>query len=112
MVRRLSVTSTDSGAKSSAYAAASAALAITHSRLPGLGVPHCASDGGLVGSPHPAMLSAKRDITATASWPVTGQVGAGVPRLDANDDMPVIDQQSRRWYVKDIRASTQPMGTR
>jgi len=112
MVRRPSVTSTDSGAKSSAYAAVSAALAITHNRLPGLGVPHCASDGALVGSAHPAVLSAKRDITATASWPLTGQVGTGVPRLGANGDMPVIDQQSGRWYVKDIRASTQPMGTR
>ena len=40
-----------------------------------------------------------------------GQVGTGVPRLATTCDMSVVDRQSGRWYVKDIRASTQPMGT-
>jgi len=146
MVRRQSVTSTDSGAKSYAYAAESAALAIAHNRLRGLGVPHRNSNGALIGSTHPAKLSvssvarmtsvrtvgpdpdtpstltrrvpidvspggATRDITSTTGCPLPGQVGMGAPGLGTSYDMPVIDQQSGRWYVKDIRASTQPMGS-
>jgi hypothetical protein len=43
--------------------------------------------------------------------PFPGQVGAGMPQLAITYDMSVVDQQSGRWYVKDIRASTQPMGS-
>jgi len=54
---------------------------------------------------------ATRDITVTAIWPQSEQVGIGALRLARTYDMAVIDQQSGRWYVRDIRASTQPMGT-
>jgi len=54
---------------------------------------------------------ATRDITVTVDWVLPGQVGMGAPRLAATYDMSVVDQQTGRWYVKDIRASTQPMGT-
>jgi hypothetical protein len=37
--------------------------------------------------------------------------GLGAPRLTTTYDMSVIDRHSGRWYVKDIRASTQSMGT-
>jgi hypothetical protein len=40
-----------------------------------------------------------------------GQVRGGTPELATTYDMSVIDQQSGRWYVRDIRASTEPMGT-
>jgi hypothetical protein len=127
MVRRPTVSSTGSGAKSSAYAAKPAASAgcgaIACKGLPGLGVPPYASNDGLVGSAHPAVLSAPpatidvapgsatRDITATVNCPLPEQVGIGAPRRAKTYDMTVIDQQSGRWYVRDIRASTQPMGT-
>jgi hypothetical protein len=54
---------------------------------------------------------ATRDSTATVNWTLPGQVGAGTPQLAITYDMSVVDQQSGRWYVKDIRASTQPMGS-
>jgi hypothetical protein len=54
---------------------------------------------------------AARDITVTVHWAVPGQADTGTPRLTTTYDMSVVDQQSGRWYVKDIRASTQPMGT-
>jgi hypothetical protein len=53
---------------------------------------------------------ATRD-TVTADQIISGQVGPRSPRLVTSYDMSVIDQQSGRWYVRDIRASTQPMGT-
>jgi hypothetical protein len=51
------------------------------------------------------------DIAVTVSSRVPAQASAGESRLARNYDMSVVDQQSGRWYVKDIRASTQPMGT-
>jgi hypothetical protein len=54
---------------------------------------------------------ATRDITVTVNWVFPGQVRAGMTELATTYDMSVIDQQSGRWYVKEIRASTQPMGT-
>ncbi len=54
---------------------------------------------------------ATRDTAVSVGLTICGQVGAGSPRLVTTYDMSVIDQQSGRWYVKDIRASTQPMGT-
>ncbi len=50
-----------------------------------------------------------RDITVTVNW-IPGQAGSGGQRLATTYDMSVVDQQSGRWYVEDIRASTQPMG--
>jgi hypothetical protein len=52
-----------------------------------------------------------REITVTVNWTLPGQVGLAAPGLATTYDMSVIDQQSGKWYVKDIRASTQPMGT-
>jgi hypothetical protein len=54
---------------------------------------------------------ATRDITVTVNWVFPGQVRGGVPELATTYDMSVIDQQSGRWYVREIRASTEPMGT-
>jgi hypothetical protein len=54
---------------------------------------------------------ATRDITVTVDWTLPVQAGAGAPGLATTYDMSVVDQQTGRWYVKDIRASTQPMGT-
>ncbi len=54
---------------------------------------------------------ATRTIAVTVDWTLAGQVGLGTGRLATTYDMSVIDRQSGRWYVEDIRASTQPMGT-
>jgi hypothetical protein len=54
---------------------------------------------------------ATRDITVTVDWKLPAQVGIGVSQLATTYDMSVVDQQSGRWYVEDIRASTQPMGS-
>jgi Conjugative transposon protein TcpC len=54
---------------------------------------------------------ATRDITVTVNWVFPGQVKGGMSQLATTYDMSVIDQQSGRWYVREIRASTQPMGT-
>ena len=69
---------------------------VNYSSIASLTVPH----GG-----------ATRDITVTVNWVLPGQVRTGVATLVQTYDMTVIDQQSGRWYVKEIRASTQPMGT-
>jgi hypothetical protein len=52
-----------------------------------------------------------RDLTVTVNWMLPGHVNAGAPRLATSYDMSVVDRQSGRWYVEDIRASTQPMGS-
>jgi hypothetical protein len=126
VLRSPSVASTDSGAESFAYAGEPASVgcgATAHNALPGLGVPYHPWANGLIGSAHSATLSAPlvaieavsggatRDIAVTANWPLSEQVGIGAPRRARIYDMTVIDQQSGRWYVRDIRASTQPMGT-
>jgi hypothetical protein len=54
---------------------------------------------------------ATRDITVTVNWLLPGQAGHGVAQLTTTYGMSVVDQQSGKWYVEDIRASTQPMGT-
>lgn len=64
-----------------------------------------------IASPPVLRGSATRDTTVTVDWTIPDQVGPGSPTLVTSYDMSVIDQQSGRWYVKDIRASTQPMGT-
>ena len=52
-----------------------------------------------------------RDITVTVNWVLSGQVSQVAPQLSATYDMSVVEQQSGRWYVREIRASTQPMGS-
>jgi hypothetical protein len=52
-----------------------------------------------------------RDITVTVTWLLPDQGNQGVPQFTTTYDMTVVDQQSGKWYVEDIRASTQPMGT-
>ena len=54
---------------------------------------------------------ATRDITVTVNWLLSGQGKQGLAQITATYDMSVVDQQSGKWYVEDIRASTQPMGT-
>jgi hypothetical protein len=54
---------------------------------------------------------ATRDITVTVNWVLYGQVSPAAPQLAATYDMSVIDKPGGRWYVREIRASTQPMGT-
>ena len=49
-----------------------------------------------------------RDITVTVNWQLPGAGGA---QLSATYHMSVIDQQSGKWYVREISASTQPMGS-
>lgn len=51
---------------------------------------------------------ATRDITVAVNWQLTG---SGDAQLTTTYDMSVIDQQSGKWYVEGIRASTQPMGS-
>jgi hypothetical protein len=78
-----------------------------------------ASIGGLGGAVSPDSVTplqlprggATRDIAVTTDLTIPDQVGTGSPRLVTTCDMSVIDQQSGKWYVKDVRASTQPMGT-
>jgi hypothetical protein len=55
----------------------------------------------------PQASSQTRDITVTVNWVLPGTVA----QLTTTYDMSVVDQQSGKWYVEDIRASTQPMGT-
>jgi hypothetical protein len=54
---------------------------------------------------------ATRDIKVTVNWTLPEQVRTGVPQLAQSYEMTVVDQQNGKWYVKEIRASTQPMGT-
>ncbi|HEX4832691.1 MAG TPA: conjugal transfer protein [Trebonia sp.] len=48
-----------------------------------------------------------RDITVTVDWQLPGQQGG----FATTYDMSVIDQQGGKWNVKNIQASTQPLGT-
>jgi hypothetical protein len=54
---------------------------------------------------------ATRDITVAVTWQLPAQGKQSAPTLTTTYDMSVVDQQSGKWYVEDIRASTQPMGT-
>jgi hypothetical protein len=138
-VRRLSVASLDSGAESPVYGEEPSASAdrdpvVNPPRADGGGRRavgggqaaagwHLAAEaaigrlGGAVGTDGITSLQvpqgrAIRDITMTVSLVTPGQVETGrPPRLATSCDMSVVDQQSGRWYVKDIRASTLPMGT-
>jgi hypothetical protein len=54
---------------------------------------------------------ATRDITVQVVWRLAGMSGASDAQLTTTYDMSVIDQQSGKWYVEGIRASTQPVGS-
>lgn len=54
---------------------------------------------------------ATRDVTVTVNWVLPGQVSQAAPELAATYDLVVVEQPSGKWYVREIRASTQPMGT-
>ena len=66
--------------------------------------------GGVISLQLPRTGGATRGKTVTVDWTLRAQAGAGAPRHIASYAMPVVDQQRGRWYVEDIRASTQPMG--
>jgi hypothetical protein len=66
---------------------------------------------GSIGSLSVPPGGATRDITVTVNWTLPVQAGANAPELATTYDMSVVDRQSGKWYVEDIRASTQPMGT-
>lgn len=54
---------------------------------------------------------ATRGITVTVNWQLPGQGESGSAQVQATYNITVVDQQSGKWYVKDISASTQPMGS-
>jgi hypothetical protein len=138
MVRRLSVASLDSGAESPVYgeepsASADRGSVVNPPRADGDGrravgggqvaAGRYLAPGAVVGgrggvagadgitSPQDPRCGATRDITMTVTLATPGQVGTGMPRHATSCDMSVVDQQSGKWYAKDIRASTLPMGT-
>jgi hypothetical protein len=86
------------GAELNRYVAMGASVAglpggeVTYGSIAGLYVP----PGG-----------ATRHITVTVNWQLAGQQGG----FATTYDMSVTVQQGGRWYVGEIRASTQPMGT-
>jgi hypothetical protein len=49
-----------------------------------------------------------RQITVSVTWQIPGQAGAAAAELQMTYDMTVVSQNSN-WYVKSIRASTQPV---
>jgi hypothetical protein len=110
MVRRSSVASLDSGAESPVYGeepSASAARGDTAAKSPW--ADGAVSPGGVISLQVP-QGGATRDNAVTVDCALPGQVETGAPRLAASHDMSVVDRQSGKWYVKDIRASTQPTG--
>jgi hypothetical protein len=77
------------------------------SQLPGL------FQVGLAGTTSvevPQGVATRDNNTVNVGWTPPGQVRTGAPRLTRTYAMSVVDRQCGRWYVKDIRASTQPMG--
>jgi hypothetical protein len=66
---------------------------------------------GSIGSLTVPRGDATRDIAVSVNWVLPDQVNQATPQLAATYDMSVVDQRTGRWYVRDIRASTQPMGT-
>jgi hypothetical protein len=60
-----------------------------------------------IGSLYVPSGGATRDITVTVNWLLEAQQGG----FTTTYDMSVIDLQGGKWYVEDIQASTQPMGT-
>ncbi len=68
------------------------------------------NSGGIISLHVPRTGGPTRGKTMTVDWTLPVQVGAGAPRHIASYAMPVVDRRRGRWYVEDIRASTQPMG--
>jgi hypothetical protein len=62
---------------------------------------------GNIVSLHVPTGGATRDITVTVNWQLAAQQGG----FATTYDMSVVDLQDGKWYVKVIRASTQPTGT-
>ena len=124
-MRRLSVASLDSGAESPVYGEEPSA---STERDPAEMPPGPAAGGGRCGpchltvperylasaravgpggitSFHVSQRMAARDTTVDMDSGIPWQVGTGVPQVMTSCDMSVVDPQSGRWYVKDIRAS-------
>jgi len=74
------------------------------------GFSRAVSPGGIATFQVPQSGATPGNNTVTVHWTLPAQVGMRAPRLAATYDMSVVDPQSGRWYVEDIRASTQPMG--
>ena len=61
---------------------------------------------------------ASRQITVTVIWQVPEQPGSAAgnlgmaSKLEMTYGMSVLDLQSGKWYVKEIGASTEPVGAR
>ena len=49
-----------------------------------------------------------RQITVSVTWQIPGQAGTAAAQLQMTYDMTVVSQNAN-WYVKSIRASTQPV---
>jgi hypothetical protein len=138
MVRRLSVANPDSGAESPVYGNEPSASA---DRGPVVNPPRADGDGrradglgrtvagrnfapgvvvggrgraacvGNITSLQVPRCGATSKITMNVTFVTLRHVWAAMARLATSCDMSVVDQQSGRWYAKDIRASTLPMGT-
>jgi hypothetical protein len=80
------------------------------SRAPISGFGGTVDSGGTTSLQLPRRGGATRDKAMLAGRTRPGQVGTATPRHIASYAMSVVDRHSGRWYVKDIRASTQPMG--
>jgi hypothetical protein len=95
-----------------AYASDSPQMPLSRFLAPGAAVGGISNEGvqfqGIVdGSLNVPQGGATRNITVTVNWQLKGQDSG----FAATYDMSVVDQGGDRWYVKEIRASTQPMGT-
>jgi hypothetical protein len=66
--------------------------------------------GGIASLPVSSGGATRGNDTLNVDWALSGQVRTGAPLLITTCAMSVLARQSGRWYVKDIRASTQPMG--
>jgi hypothetical protein len=120
-VRRLSVASLDSGAESPVYGAAPSVPRDPAGRFlpPGRAVRDRTGMRGGPGAGRPVSgpVSGGPEYDAAVAGLAPSRTAGAVPvvtrpaRRAATYDMSVFDRQSGRWYVKDIRASTQPMGT-
>lgn len=95
-----------------AYASDTPQMPLSRFLAPGASVGGISNEGVqfkdiVAGSLNVPQGGATRNITVTVDWQLTGQDSS----FAATYDMSVVAQQGDRWYVKEIRASTQPMGT-
>jgi hypothetical protein len=102
-VRRLSIASRDSGAESREHASASALLG---REAPGVPAGNPCGSGSRTFQARTRLGAGNRDTPGTAPGWLSWQVGTGVSPVARRENAPVVDRQSARWYVKDIRAST------